>query len=226
MKLRLATPSVLVDVGRLDDLSYVARRGRPRRDRRAHRAITTSSTATCCASTCRCWRSRRVRWATRRFGTVARSADRSRTPTPRPTSRRVCSRCGGTIVAAWRRRRARDRGRRLLRGLPRDRARRPTRSSPRCACPRRPAPASAFQKFNRRAQDWAIVGVAAVGGERPGVALVNMGSTPLRAGAVEARARRRRRRPSRRPRSPTRAPSRPPTSTPARTTAGTWRACS
>ena len=42
-----------------------------------------------------------------------------------------------------------------------------------------------FQKFNRRAQDWAIVGVAAVGGPNPGVALVNMGSQPLRAGAVE-----------------------------------------
>jgi carbon-monoxide dehydrogenase medium subunit len=44
-----------------------------------------------------------------------------------------------------------------------------------------------FQKFNKRAQDWAIVGVAAVGGDRPGVALVNMGSTPVRAAAVEAR---------------------------------------
>jgi carbon-monoxide dehydrogenase medium subunit len=44
----------------------------------------------------------------------------------------------------------------------------------------------AFEKFNRRAQDWAIVGVAAVGGDHPGVALVNMGSTPIRAAAVEA----------------------------------------
>lgn len=43
-----------------------------------------------------------------------------------------------------------------------------------------------FQKFNRRAQDWAIVGVAAVRGERTGVGLVNMGSVPLRATAVEA----------------------------------------
>jgi len=43
-----------------------------------------------------------------------------------------------------------------------------------------------FEKFQRRAQDWAIVGVAAVGGESPGVALVNMGSTPVRADAVEA----------------------------------------
>jgi aerobic carbon-monoxide dehydrogenase medium subunit len=43
-----------------------------------------------------------------------------------------------------------------------------------------------FQKFNRRAPDWAIVGVAAVVGDgHTGVALVNMGSTPLRAIAVE-----------------------------------------
>jgi carbon-monoxide dehydrogenase medium subunit len=42
-----------------------------------------------------------------------------------------------------------------------------------------------FQKFNRRAQDWAIVGVAALRGDRPGVALVNMASTPVRATAVE-----------------------------------------
>ena len=45
----------------------------------------------------------------------------------------------------------------------------------------------AFEKFNRRAQDWAIVGVAAVTGDNPGVALVNMGSTPVRAAAVEQR---------------------------------------
>ncbi len=42
-----------------------------------------------------------------------------------------------------------------------------------------------YQKFNRRAQDWAIVGVAVAGGGA-GVSLVNMGSVPLRATAVEA----------------------------------------
>jgi carbon-monoxide dehydrogenase medium subunit len=42
-----------------------------------------------------------------------------------------------------------------------------------------------FQKFNRRAQDWAIVGVAAVRNGVTGIGLVNMGSTPLRATAVE-----------------------------------------
>ena len=42
-----------------------------------------------------------------------------------------------------------------------------------------------FQKFNRRAQDWAIVGVAAWRrGSDSGVALVNMGSTPILATSV------------------------------------------
>jgi carbon-monoxide dehydrogenase medium subunit len=44
-----------------------------------------------------------------------------------------------------------------------------------------------FQKFNRRAQDWAIVGVAAWRGNgTSGVGLVNMGSTPILASAVSA----------------------------------------
>ena len=51
---------------------------------------------------------------------------------------------------------------------------------------------SAYQKFQRRAQDWAIVGVAAVvdwgesGVQGAAIGLTNMGGTPLRAGAVEA----------------------------------------
>ena len=44
-----------------------------------------------------------------------------------------------------------------------------------------------FQKFNRRAQDWAIVGVAAWRQNgSSGVALVNMGSTPVLATSVSA----------------------------------------
>ena len=42
-----------------------------------------------------------------------------------------------------------------------------------------------FQKFNRRAQDWAIVGVAAWRGTNgSGVGLVNMGQTPILASSV------------------------------------------
>jgi aerobic carbon-monoxide dehydrogenase medium subunit len=49
----------------------------------------------------------------------------------------------------------------------------------------KPAKPSAwsFQKFNKRAIDFAIVGVAVQGNS---VALINMGSTPLRASAVES----------------------------------------
>ncbi len=42
-----------------------------------------------------------------------------------------------------------------------------------------------FEKFTQRNIDWAIVGVVALGGERPAVALINMGETPARATAVE-----------------------------------------
>jgi len=44
-----------------------------------------------------------------------------------------------------------------------------------------------FQKFNRRAQDWAVVGVAAwQRGSECGVGLVNMASTPVLASSVAA----------------------------------------
>ena len=44
-----------------------------------------------------------------------------------------------------------------------------------------------FEKFTRRAQDWAIVGAAVVRlGDSVRVALVNMAATPVRAGATEA----------------------------------------
>ncbi len=43
----------------------------------------------------------------------------------------------------------------------------------------------ARSEFNRRAQDWAIVGVAVLGGKSPRVSLINMASTPIRAFACE-----------------------------------------
>jgi carbon-monoxide dehydrogenase medium subunit len=49
--------------------------------------------------------------------------------------------------------------------------------------PRRPGEPWGYQKFTRRANDWAIVGVAAIAGR---VALANMGGTPLRAAATES----------------------------------------
>lgn len=45
----------------------------------------------------------------------------------------------------------------------------------------------AYVKFHRRAQDWALVGVAALAanGDRAAIALTNMGDRPLRAAGVE-----------------------------------------
>lgn len=45
-----------------------------------------------------------------------------------------------------------------------------------------------YQKFRRRAQDWAVVGVAAIAGDgaAPAVALTNMSDRPMRAVGVEA----------------------------------------
>ncbi|MXW41697.1 MAG: xanthine dehydrogenase family protein subunit M [Acidimicrobiia bacterium] len=53
--------------------------------------------------------------------------------------------------------------------------------------PKMPDARWSFQKFNRRAQDWAIVGVSVVvNNGSSGIGLVNMDSVPLRAVAVEA----------------------------------------
>ncbi|MCU0274006.1 MAG: xanthine dehydrogenase family protein subunit M [Acidimicrobiales bacterium] len=53
--------------------------------------------------------------------------------------------------------------------------------------PKVPNAGWSFQKFNRRAQDWAIVGCSVlVDGNRCGVGLVNMDSRPIRAAGVEA----------------------------------------
>ncbi|MGD0594797.1 MAG: xanthine dehydrogenase family protein subunit M [Acidimicrobiales bacterium] len=52
--------------------------------------------------------------------------------------------------------------------------------------PKHSATGWSFQKFGLRAQDWAIVGVAAVRNGSTGVALVNMSDTPVLAAGVEA----------------------------------------
>jgi len=88
-----------------------------------------------------------------------------------------------------------------------------------------PKPAAAgwsFQKFTKRAIDWAIVGVAVQGSA---VALVNMGSAPLRATATE-RALAGGASPAEAARPGRRGNNRPPlTTTPPPLTVSTWPAC-
>lgn len=52
--------------------------------------------------------------------------------------------------------------------------------------PKMPGATFSYQKFVKRAQDWAIVGAAVVrSSANTGIALVNMGTTPIRATSVE-----------------------------------------
>ena len=209
MKLRLATPSVLVDVGRLDELLVRARRRRRRRPSVGSPATTTWSTTRCCASTRRCSRPRPARWAIRRCATAARSAvARARRSRVRPARGRA--RAPRQHRRAGERRRAHDRGRRLLPRLPRDRAGSRRGHHRGARAQDRAARAGRSRSSTGAAQDWAIVGVAAVGGDAAGR---GAGQHGRHAGAGDARSKRRcraaRRRLTPRP-SPATAPSRRP----------------
>ena len=226
MKLRLATPSVLVDVGRLDRPLL-----RPRRAAttiaiggltRHHDVETDDAPARARAAAERGrGRGRRPAGASPRH---ARRFARPRRSRVRPARGRARARRHDRRARA--RRRARDRGRRLLPGLPRDRARarRDDHRGPGAARPTAPAGRSRSSTGAPRtgrssaSPRWAAT--------TPGVALVNMGSTPVRAdGGRGARCATARRRPTPRPPRAT-APSHRPTSTPRPSSAGTWRGCS
>jgi aerobic carbon-monoxide dehydrogenase medium subunit len=185
MKLRLATPSVLVDVGRLRDLAYVrdagdhvAIGGLTRHHELEHNDVLREHVPLLAVAAGHVG-DPQVRHRGTLGGTLAHADPASDLPACVLALR-------GTIVA---------RGRAGERTIAADdffegfleSALAPDEVTTEVRVPKATGAGFGFQKFNRRAQDWAIVGVAAVGGDTPGVALVNMGSTPLRAAAVEAR---------------------------------------
>jgi carbon-monoxide dehydrogenase medium subunit len=183
MKLRLAVPAVLVDVGRLRDLSYVRDAG----DHIAvgaltrHRDLETSellaSQVPILAHVAGLVGDPQVRHRGTIGGSLAHGDPASDLPA-------VVLALGGTLVA---------RGPGGERTIPAQSffegflqtALGPDELLTEIRVPKASGGWS-YQKFNRRAQDWAIVGVAAVRNGATGVALVNMGSTPLRASATEA----------------------------------------
>ena len=163
MKLRLAVPSVLVDVGRLDDLPYVRDGG----DHLAigaltrHRDLETDATprrpsAACCRAVAAEVGDNQVRHRGTIGGSVAHGDPASRPPRGAARARRRRSWSAGPAASAT------IAGDRLLhRASSRPRSR-PTSCSPRSGCPKTGANGFSYQKFNRRAQDWAIVGAVAV----------------------------------------------------------------
>jgi carbon-monoxide dehydrogenase medium subunit len=184
MKLRLATPSVLVDVGRLSELSSIRDAG----DHIAvgaltrHRDVETSDLLRA-----------EVPILARAAGTVGDPQVRHRGTIggslahgdPASDLPAVVLALGGTLVArgpSGERTVAADD---FFKGFL-ETALAPDELLTEIRLPKTGGTGWSFQKFNRRAQDWAIVGVAAVRTNgSTGVALVNMGSTPVRATAVE-----------------------------------------
>lgn len=185
MKLRLAVPSVLVDIGRVDDLSYITDGG----DHIAvgaltrHRALETSDLLAAECPLLGHVAGEVGDPQVRHRGTIGGSLAHSDPASDLPAAVLAL---GGTLVAQ-----GPNGSREIAAGdfftgyfesaLADDEMLTEIR------VPKAPGAGWNYQKFNRRAQDWAIVGAAAVtvnGGTN--VALVNMGSVPLRASAVEA----------------------------------------
>ena len=184
MKLRLATPAVLVDVSRLDDLSYVRDAG----DHISiggltrHRDVETSellrAEVPVLAAAAATVGDPQVRHRGTLGGSLAHGDPASDLPA-------VVLALGGTIVA---------RGPQGEREIAADdffegfleTALQPDELLTEVRVPKCGSGGWSFQKFTRRSQDWAIVGVALTRRNgNVGCALVNMGSKPVRAEAVE-----------------------------------------
>ncbi|WP_323671124.1 xanthine dehydrogenase family protein subunit M [Candidatus Poriferisodalis multihospitum] len=185
MKLRLAVPSVLVDIGRVSGLSYINDGG----DHIAvgaltrHRALETSELLAAECPLLGHVAGEVGDPQVRHRGTIGGSLAHSDPASDLPAAVLAL---GGTLVAQ---------GPNGSREISADdfftgyfeSALADDEMLTEIRVPKAPGSGWNYQKFNRRAQDWAIVGAAAVtvnGGTN--VALVNMGSVPLRASAVEA----------------------------------------
>lgn len=184
MKLRLAVPSVLVDVGRIDELSYIRRDGDVVRigALTCHHDLETSEVL---AEACPLVKGvaavvgdPQVRHRGTLGGTLAHSDPASDLPA-------AVLALGGTIVARGPGGERRIAATELVTGYF-ESALAPDEMIVEVELPATPGARWSYQKFNRRAQDWAIVGAVAVQNGHTGVALVNMGSTPVRATAVES----------------------------------------
>lgn len=184
MKLRLATPAVIVDIGRVRDLSYVRDAG----DHLAigaltrHRDLETSDVLARHCGVLRAVAAQVGDNQVRHRGTIGGSVAHGDPASDLPAAlvaldaTFVVRGPGGERTVA-----ATD----FFRGFL-ETALAPDELLCEIRVPKSGPNGYAYEKFNRRAQDWAIVGALAarVGGTTR-VALVNMGPVPLRAAAVE-----------------------------------------
>jgi aerobic carbon-monoxide dehydrogenase medium subunit len=186
MKLRLAVPTMLVDIGRLSDLSYVRDHG----DHVAigaltrHRDLEQSEVLREEAPVLAYVASQVGDPQVRHRGTIGGSVAHGDPASDLPAA--VLALDGTLVVEGPGGRREIPAGEFFLSFL--ETAVRPDEMLTEIRVPKVPG-GWAFEKFHRRAQDWATVGVVVVAGgdgRVVRVSLVNMGLTPIRAGAVEA----------------------------------------
>ncbi|MCZ7526137.1 MAG: xanthine dehydrogenase family protein subunit M [Acidimicrobiia bacterium] len=183
MKLRLATPAVLVDVGRVRDLSYVRDGG----DHVAVGALTRHrdlETSELLARECPVLASVAAQVGdpqVRHRGTIGGSVAHADPASDLPaTLLALDATCVVRGPAGERELPATE----LFLGFL-ETALAPDELLVELRVPKIPGAGFSYQKFNRRAQDWAMVGAVAVRNGATRVALVNMGTTPLRARGVE-----------------------------------------
>jgi len=183
MKLRLATPAVLVDVGRLRDLSYVRDEG----DHLAIGALTRHrdlETSDVLAQQCGVLQAVAAEVGdnqVRHRGTIGGSVAHGDPASDLPA---VLLALDATFVARGPGGERTIEAGELFQGFL-ETALAPDELLTEIRVPKAGAGGFSYQKFNRRAQDWAIVGAVAVTNGSTRVALVNMATTPVRATAVE-----------------------------------------
>jgi aerobic carbon-monoxide dehydrogenase medium subunit len=181
MKLRLAAPELVIDIGKLTELQYIRVDG----DEVAigagtrHRTVEASDVlATECpmlAAVARTVGDPQVRHRGTIGGSLAHADPASDLPA-------AVLALGGTVVL----RSARGERQVPITGFYTgvfSSVKEPDELIVEVRVPRTSGAGWAYEKFTRRANDWAVVGVAVVDGR---VGLVNMGSTPLRASQTEA----------------------------------------
>jgi len=183
MKLRLASPSMLIDIGRVKDLSYIKDAG----DHVAigaltrHREVETSALLEQHVPLLAHAASHVGDPQVRHRGTIGGSIAHADAASDLPATTLAL---GATYVVQG------PNGQRSIAAADfytgfLESALNPDEMLVEIQVPKMNGAGWSFQKFNRRAQDWAIVGVAAWRGNGgSGVALVNMGATPILATSV------------------------------------------
>lgn len=183
MRFRLAAPSVVIDIGRIGDLSYINDAG----DHIAigaltrHMALETSDLLKSQVPILAHVASKVGDPSVRHRGTIGGSIAHGDPASDLPAALLAL---GGSVVAKGPSGEREIAATELFTGFL-ETAVGPEEMITEIRVPKVPDAGWSYQKFNRRAQDWAIVGVAAVRNGSTGVALVNMGSTPMVAGAVQ-----------------------------------------